>query len=268
MKKGAEYLRGAAVCAFLALAAWALAFFVTLDNRPDTVTARLEECEKLLSIEGIVLRDEAVVICADEDASLTCRTGDRVRGGFAIAESADGNGSTVLAPCGGIFSSLVDGYEGMTYDSIGSYQPHIPSFAVGKIVSGGWYIAASSDEVLSVGARVTVLLPDECEATVVHSDGQRLILRCFSGLEEVINIRQAEFTLRLARARGIRLPDNAVERSADGCFVYVLRAGLAEKLPVEIVFDGDGFCLVREGRLRQGMEVILGSSDKQNKKYL
>ena len=42
--------------------------------------------------------------------------------------------------------------------------------------------------------------------------------------------------------------------------MYVLRAGLAERSKADILHTGDGYVLVREGEIREGMQIILDSN--------
>ena len=58
MKKGASYLRYAACAVFIAAAAWTLAFFVTREQSPKTVTAERADVTLSVLAEGAVWRDD------------------------------------------------------------------------------------------------------------------------------------------------------------------------------------------------------------------
>lgn len=279
MKKSASYLRYAAAAVFLAAAAWTLAFFIGREQSPETVTAERDELRLCIIADGVVWRDEEIITCDDEDAYLAHRSGDMVCGGDVIAVPEDvlddylthlelsGGArpdrgemrSLVYAPRSGIFSTLVDGYESAERGEILSAKPFIPQGAVGKIVSGGWYFIAETPESgkLRRGQSVTVELPDEIPATVISAEDGKIILRCRAGLEDIINTRRAALRITLSETRGIKVPERALHSDPDGAFVFVLRAGAAERCSVEIVGTENGYVLVREGDIREGMQIIL-----------
>ena len=256
MKKGAAYLGYAAVAVFIAACAWTLAFFIRREAAPETVSAVRQELTLSVTAGGLIWRDERIV-CAGEDARLAVKSGDRLRGGGIIAVSEDAE--SVLAPCGGIFSTLVDGYEGLSPSELGSAVPSVPEGAVGRIVSGGWLFIAETEQFdkFRQGQRVFISLPEEQEASVVYSSGGRLVLRCLGGLEDVLGTRRAVFEIRLKALSGLKVPKSALHSDSDGSFVYVLRAGVPERCAVEIL-DGSGeYLLVKEDELRENMQIII-----------
>lgn len=279
MKKGASYLRYAACAAFLAAAAWTLAFFVLREQSPETVTAERAEVTLSVLAEGTVWRDEKIVVCDDENAYIARKTGDMVSGGSVIAVPEDMTDayfahlelsggaapdkiemqSLVYAPQSGIFSTFVDGYEGASREDITSVQPFIPPGAVGKIVLGGWYFIADTPEYdeFRTGQSVYLSLPDKCAATVISAGDGRIVLRCREGLESVINTRKAAFKISLSETQGIKIPDAALHHDENGTFVYVLRAGLSERCDVEIIRTCEGYCLAKEDEIRENMQIVL-----------
>lgn len=245
---------------------------------------RAERAEAGISIvaEGTVWRRETVIVCDGDGAYLAHKPGDRVSGGSVIAvensvlddylthlelsggaqpDKGEMRGLT-YAPEAGIFSTFVDGLEACSLEEVSSAEPFIPQGAVGKIVSGGWYFIAETPETdkLRRGMSVTVSLPDEVSATVISAENGKAVLRCRDGLEDVVNTRRAAFRITVSEAQGIKIPDDALRRDENGTFVYVLRAGLAERCDVDILHTGDGYVLVREGEIREGMQIILDSN--------
>lgn len=134
-----------------------------------------------------------------------------------------------------------------------------PAGRRGKIVSGGWYFIADTPEYgrFRAGQSVYLSLPDECEATVVSAGDGRLVLRCRAGLEDVLNTRRTSFKITLSETQGIRIPEKALHRDENGTFVYVLRAGLAERCDVEIIQACEGYCLAKEAEIRENMQIVL-----------
>ena len=130
---------------------------------------------------------------------------------------------------------------------------------MGKIVSGGWYFIAETPDTdkLRRGMSVTLSLPDEVSATVISAENGKIVLRCRDGLEDVVNTRRAALRITISEAQGIKIPDKALHRDESGTFVYVMRAGLAERCDVDILHTGDGYVLVREGEIHEGMQIIL-----------
>ena len=279
MKKGASYLRYAACAVFLAAAAWTLAFFVTREQSPKTVTAERAEVSFSVVAEGTVWRDETVIVCDDEGAYLAHKTGDMVSGGGVVAVPEDMQDayfehlalsggaapdrvemqSLAYAPRSGIFSTFVDGFEGASRENVASAEPFIPRGAVGKIVSGGWYFIADTPEYdkFRVGQSVHLSLPDECAATVVSAKDGRLVLRCRACLEDVLNTRRASFKISLSEAQGIKIPEKALHCDENGTFVFVMRAGLPERCGVEIIRTCEGYCLAKEEEIRENMQIVL-----------
>ena len=277
MKKGASYLRYAAAAVFLAAAAWMLAFFIGREQLPETVRAERAEVKISIVAEGTVWRRETVLVCDDDGAYLARKPGDRVSGGSVVAvensvlddylthlELSGGAQpdsemrGLIYAPEAGIFSTFVDGLEACSLEDICSAEPFIPQGAVGKIVSGGWYFIAETPETdkLRRGMSVTLSLPDEVSATVISAENGKIVLRCRDGLEDVVNTRRAALRITISEAQGIKIPDKALHRDESGTFVYVMRAGLADRCDVDILHTGDGYVLVREGEIREGMQII------------
>lgn len=281
MKAGASYLRYAAAAVFLAAAAWTLAFFIGLEQSPETVRAERAEAGISIVAEGTVWRRETVIVCDGDGAYLAHKPGDRVSGGSVIAvensvlddylthlelsggaqpDKGEMRGLT-YAPEAGIFSTFVDGLEACSLEEVSSAEPFIPQGAVGKIVSGGWYFIAETPETdkLRRGQSVTISLPDEVSATVISAENGKAVLRCRDGLEDVVNTRRAAFRITVSEAQGIKIPDDALHRDENGTFVYVLRAGIAERCDVEILRTCEGYVLAREGEIREGMQIIIDS---------
>ena len=251
MRSGAA-LRPAVCAIFIALCAWGIASAYLRENAPATVTAELTELRETVTLTGTVMRSECVV-CGE---AADIKTGRRVLGGQRLAAGP-------YAPCAGVFSSLVDGFEGLTPTNFDSYSPSVPEGAAGKIVSGGWYFRADSTNAstsldnLRRGMRVTLCLPEPCEGEIVENSEKLLLIRCREGLESVINVRKMSIELVLCRAAGIKIPAEALHTGTDGAFVRVLRAGQSVKYEVEVIFTGDGWYLVKEDRLRQNMQIII-----------
>lgn len=251
--RGTAYLIFPAAALFLALAAWTGSALLACGSAPETVTAEYIRSVEEVTLGGTVVRSETVVT-APPDARLDCRTGQRVTGGSVLGKSGEG---CVYAPCAGIFSSYCDGLESIQPNAA-EQTPAPCENAVGKIVHGGWFFVSNSTKFdkFYVGQSVTLLLPEECPATVVSTSFDKVVFRCRQCLDAVINARGLTVTVRIGTQSGVRLPKNAVHSDENGEFVYVLRAKAAVRCSVETLATDDDSSLVRGAELRQGMEII------------
>ena len=277
--RGAGYLRFAAAVLFLALAAYLGAGFLRETEAPDTLRAERVTESRSLCLEGTVIRDERYVTCSDGEAYLPFRTGERVRGGEVVAVRQEAledylscldakNGAKpekgelrglIYAPCAGFFSNYLDGCEELSLENFDGFTPSVPENAVGKIVQGGWFFVAETKEAeqLRPGQRVTLTLLDSYGAQVLSNRGGRLVIRCREGLSDILNARRLTLTVTLSESSGIKVPLSAVRHEGADAYVYILKAGLEEKCPVEIIYQNENYCLVREDKLREGMAIIL-----------
>ena len=284
--RGGAYLRFAAAALFLALAAYLGAGFLRETEAPDTIRAERVTESRSLCLEGTVIRDERYVTCSDGEAYLPFRTGARVRGGEVVAVRQEAledylscldakNGAQpekgelrglIYAPCAGFFSNYLDGCEELSLENLDDFNPSVPENAVGKIVQGGWFFVAETKEAeqLRPGQRVTLTLLDSYGAQVLSNRDGRLVIRCREGLSDILNARRLTLTVTLSESSGIKVPLSAVRHEENEAYVYVLKAGLEEKCPVEIIYQNENYCLVREDKLREGMAIIL-QTDKENK---
>lgn len=277
--RGAGYLRFAAAALFLALAAYLGAGFLRETEAPETLRAERVTESRSLCLEGTVIRDERYVTCSDGEAYLPFRTGERVRGGEVVAVRQEAledylscldakNGAKpekgelrglIYAPCAGFFSNYLDGCEELSLENFDGFTPSVPENAVGKIVQGGWFFVAETKEAeqLRPGQRVTLTLLDSYGAQVLSNRGGRLVIRCREGLSDILNARRLTLTVTLSESSGIKVPLSAVRHEDADAYVYILKAGLEEKCPVEIIYQNENYCLVREDKLREGMAIIL-----------
>ena len=277
--RGGGCLRFAAAALFLALAAYLGAGFLRETEAPDTIRAERVTESRSLCLEGTVIRDERYVTCSDGEAYLPFRTGERVRGGEVVAVRQEAlenylscldakNGAQpekgelrglIFAPCAGFFSSYLDGFEELSLENFDDFTPSVPENAVGRIVQGGWFFVADTKEaeLLRPGQSVTLTLLDSYGAQVLSNRDGRLVIRCREGLSDILNARRLTLTVTLSESSGIKVPLSALRHEENEAYVYVLKAGLEEKCPVEIIFQNEDYCLVREDKLREGMDIIL-----------
>ncbi len=275
MSRGSSYLRYVAAAIFLALAAYCAAAFAESADAPETIEAVRVTVSRTVHAEGTVLREEEYVICPFEAAYFAASEGERVKGGSIVCVSEDAledylsyldahNGTApgkmrgcVSAPCGGFFSTELDGWETAGADTLDGFTPSIPENAVGRIVANGWLFVAdlSDTSQLYEGQRLTLTVFDEYPAQITEIDGTRVSVRVHQGLDAMLSTRHTEAALHLADTSGIKIPYEVLHSDENGYYVYTLRAGLSEKTPVEIIYEADDYCLAKEDTLREGMLI-------------
>lgn len=199
---------------------------------------------------------------------------------------------SVKAEKPGIYSAACDGYESvltpdtlesLTVSQLSQLTAGAKGSALGKLIYGDtWYYAAAVTNEqaaqLRTGQSVTLRFAKGLDADVpatVSSIGadeggqQLLILRCDRYLPQTTQLRHQQAELVLSSYSGIRIPANALRVNEDGQpGVYCVVGSLARFKPVDVVYQGDGYTLVRASKsaegsaiLRAGDEVIVTASE-------
>ncbi|MBQ7485038.1 MAG: hypothetical protein IJT78_00230 [Oscillospiraceae bacterium] len=194
----------------------------------------------------------------------------------------------IAAPRSGIYSAVCDGYESvLTPDILPSVTPsslqHITpgenTGNVGKMIYGDtWYYAAVLDEqyveVLRPGQIVTLRLAKGLERdidvtveSVSEPEGGQaaVVLSCAEYLPQVTTLRRQAASLVMDTYEGLRIPSSALRMDEDGVLGVYCVAGITARFkPVEVVYRGSGYTLVRpaadasdSATLRRGDEIIL-----------
>ncbi len=209
---------------------------------------------------------------------------------------ADGPGSAqvLTAPASGLFSSVLDGredlspalLEGLTLDVLDTWlavPAARPQGACGRLVTGNvWYFAARASQpdaqALEPGDTVTLDLNSLCgvrlPAAVYRTgagNGEEtlLVFSCSQGMRETLNLRFLDQVQAVTRTiQGLRLPEEAVREEAEGLCVYRLSGLMAQRVPVTVLWQGDGTVLVDGEGLEEGAEVLLGGRNLYDGKIL
>ncbi len=192
----------------------------------------------------------------------------------------------------GIYSAVCDGYEQMltpaylenlTPGKLEEIAVGTREGNVGKLIYGdAWYYAFTLTEKEttqlldsdSVYLRFSKGLQQDVEVEIVsvseaENGRQAIVVSCDKYMSQVTQLRHQTATLVLGSHGGLRIPANALRLNANGqSGVYCLVGFMADFKPVDVVFRGDGYTLVRaaEGTtggdiLRSGDEVIVTASD-------
>ncbi len=220
---------------------------------------------------------------------------------LASASAASGGASSVIAaPFSGTYSAVADGWEdvltpgllnSLTPAQFDSLAPHAASSTVGKLVRGErWYYAAVVSEAdaarIKTGESYQLALSGVDSplpisvASVGSAQNGRCVLVLTSDryLSAVTALRAQSAELILESYEGLRIPKNALRIGEDGASGVYCRIGLQSYFkPVELVYQGEDYCLVRPGEihatresdlvlytLRAGDEVIITAGELFN----
>ena len=222
----------------------------------------------------------------------------------AISERVTRN---ITAPASGLYSAVTDGYERiLTPEAVREMTPTAFAAAldterpetqsVGKLIFGdAWYYAVSlsvseAEEIrtrVRGGASLYLRFSKNVERdfpvtldSVSEEEGGRVIVlfRCVRYLPEVTLLRKQKAEVIFGKAAGLRAPKEALRMiEEDGervTGIYCVVGTEARFKPVEVVYTGDTFLLVRSTaereslRLRAGDELIVRAENLYNGKVV
>ena len=195
--------------------------------------------------------------------------------------------TSVKTAVAGIYSGSTDGSEeALTPDFLTDVTPaRLDALSTGSAVKSAgkiitdntWYFAANipaqQARELQVGQEVTLRLskglqqdtPAYVQSISTEEDGQvAVVLSCTRYISQVTLLRHQQGEILLREYKGLRVPSAALRMDEDGSLQLFCRLGayVCSK-PVDLVYRGDGFCLVRSAQgaadariLRQGDLVI------------
>ncbi len=211
---------------------------------------------------------------------------DVLRGQIAALTAAQTNTVTVYAPQSGVFSAVVDGYEGYDPSSLDAITPSALEArysvsiqregALGKLISGiTWYYAAVMDEQdaqkLADRSSVTLQFTETYNEKVdmkIESIGEPEGGRCvvvFSSqrnLAALTTVRALTASVEFSAFSGLAIPAESLYYDEDGAYIYLLTGLQAEKVSVDVLCEQDDGVVLRNGAengtvLREGAEVIV-----------
>ena len=195
--------------------------------------------------------------------------------------------TSVKTAVAGVYSGSTDGSEeALTPDFLTDVTPaRLDALSTGSAVKSAgkiitdntWYFAANipaqQARELQVGQEVTLRLskglqqdtPAYVQSISAEEDGQvAVVLSCTRYISQVTLLRHQQGEILLREYKGLRVPSAALRMDEDGPLQLFCRLGAyVYSKPVDLVYRGDGFCLVRSAQgaaderiLRQGDLVI------------
>ena len=195
--------------------------------------------------------------------------------------------TSVKTAVAGVYSGSTDGSEeALTPDFLTDVTPaRLDALSTGSAVKSAgkiitdntWYFAANipaqQARELQVGQEVTLRLskglqqdtPAYVQSISAEEDGQvAVVLSCTRYISQVTLLRHQQGEILLREYKGLRVPSAALRMDEEGGLNLFCQLGAyVYSKPVELVYRGDGFCLVRSAQgaaderiLRQGDLVI------------
>ena len=195
--------------------------------------------------------------------------------------------TSVKTAVAGVYSGSTDGSEeALTPDFLTDVTPaRLDALSTGSAVKSAgkiitdntWYFAANipaqQARELQVGQEVTLRLskglqqdtPAYVQSISAEEDGQvAVVLSCTRYISQVTLLRHQQGEILQREYKGLRVPSAALRMDEEGSLQLFCRLGAyVYSKPVDLVYRGDGFCLVRSAQgaaderiLRQGDLVI------------
>lgn len=196
----------------------------------------------------------------------------------SISARLEGGTQKIRASAAGTYSAVADGYESVLTPaaaesmSVAQYDAIAPdgsSSTVGKLIFGeewrfmtvlGAAQAARLEKGQAVGLRPLTGVDFDLDVTVERIGREEngrcvVVLLGDSRLAYVSLLRAQNAELILRRYEGLRIPKNALRVNADGASGVYCRVGLrAYFKPVEVLWQGEDYCLVRPVTIESTIE--------------
>lgn len=288
-----------------------------LDLRSALAADRLDRAETYgADLRSLVLKRDYTY---SETEDLSSQITELKSQSSTLEAQAAASTRRITAPEAGLYSAVVDGYEQvLTPESLKTLTPSTLTALradesvqseVGKLILGdNWYYAAivsqADAETLSsarsIYLRFSKSVEQDLPVSVYHISEEEngrvvVVLKGSSYLPELTLLRQQSAEVILGNLEGIRVPREALRAektsvdengelvTTEQTGVYCLVGMEARFKPVEVLYSGDGFALVRSiydsaagdltgsqevARLRSGDQVIVTGRDLYDGKVL
>ena len=209
-----------------------------------------------------------------------------------LQSSSSGDTTTLTAETGGIFSTLVDGYEALSASALDGLSPAkletlldrspdaVPG-AYGKLIRGfRWYFAAVMSEEdaarLSVGCTATLnfgryygtdIFAEVRSISAPENGSVAVVFCCDTALSDTLAMRRVSADVVYSAYSGIRVPAAALhtDEETGGTYVWCITAMVLERKDVSVIYeDGDFAVIARDSTanaLREGNTVVVSGDD-------
>lgn len=204
-----------------------------------------------------------------------------------LRDRTDSRSASIIAPSSGLFSTAVDGFEGLKPEDVSSVsvadvrsllnaRGSGTSFALGKLVYGSrWYFAALLDAEdagrlkigrnakLYLGRYYNKQLTVRVEWISNMDEGQQAVLfSCGTNMTDILGVRKQEAELIFSEKSGFRVPRSAIHVTKEGQTCVYVKTGLQAELKiVKVIYDYDEYYVVESEELRAGDAVIISGKE-------
>lgn len=270
----------------------------------STITDRLLQLQGLLSqgdysavsedvsaLKAAVLKRSHTYSSAEEIQAAI----DDVKGELASLRASLSGAQNITAPRSGAYSAICDGYESvltpeiiqtLTPSALSDLHAQNSGSNVGKLIyDSRWYYAANipaqQAQLLCEGQSVHLhfakgfeqIIPLTVLRISAEENGQQtVVLSTTRYLAQTTQLRHQKAELILATYSGLRVPDNSLRVNEDGQGgVYCMMGVSVQFKPIDIVYRGDGYTLVKptadaagSALLRSGDEVIITANSLES----
>ena len=262
-----------------------------LRSAVDGLTAAVARHE-LSSMDGDVLNLRSLLFPGSAVGATKAELRELERELKSLQDRAGDDTKVLSADIGGIFSTLVDGYEELSpsvlsdltpsqLSDLMDIDPSIPSNAFGKLVSSyRWYFAAAMSatdaENLTVGRTATLnfgrYYGADIRASVISvsepEDGTAaVVFRCDTALSDTLAMRCVSADVFFAEYSGIRIPAPALHTDPETgeTFVWCITATVLEQKTVSVLYQDEDFAIIARSAtanaLREGNTVVVSGED-------
>ena len=243
-------------------------------------------------LDSLSLRLDALLLDTGGEEVSAARLDALEREKQSLENSSVGDTEKLTAEFSGVFSSVVDGYEHLTYADVEKAAPsdiaaligearESPEGAYGKLVAGHrWYFAAvmsaADAENLTVGrsaaldfgryggsaieGKILSVSPAEKRSVAV-------VFRCDTALADTLSMRAVTATVVFESYSGIRIPARAVQTDDEtgDTYVWTVTAMRLERKNVAVAYETEDFAIVSRDSgpdaLREGNTVVVSGTN-------
>lgn len=232
-----------------------------------------------VTLTSLVFRDQGAAVDAGQLAAMEAELSQ-------LKTQAMTNSTVITSPIAGLFTTSVDGYEGLTVAMLDELTPDSlrelttrredTEGYLGKVAVGTrWYFAAlvsERDAARLKADSVTTLdlgkyASGTVEAVVTHISHPQngvcaVVFKCRTALAETLALRELTAEIVYGQVSGLRVPAKAVHVDETGqTFVYVMSSLQIEKKTVEILAGAGEYYIVAADSagdaLRAGNEIVV-----------
>ena len=210
----------------------------------------------------------------------------------SLRSSSSSDAAVLTAERSGVFSTIVDGYEGISEADLADLTPNTlrdlmnasgstPPGAFGKLVTSyRWYYAAVMSEAdagnLTIGRTATLnfgryygadIYARVLSISVPESGNVAVVFRCDTALADTLAMRCVPANVVFATYSGIRVPAQAVhaDPASGEAWVWTITAMQLEKKRVEVLYTDADVAIIAHSpdadALRDGNTVVVSGKD-------